>query len=125
DGIVLEMFVHAGEAVTRRLTGMLNDMLDGSNIPDSQSLGRRVDIVQRRLLRRMVGWISHSDDTWEDRGRRMELRLNAALNSYILHNWSHEIRDRKVHLIGQEHVWPALAHHAAEWLPLVCSDLNQ
>ena len=93
--------------------------------PLTESLGRRLDVVQRRMLRRMVGWISHSDDTWEDRGRRMKLRLNAALESYPMHDWSQVVRDRKWKFLGQKPSWPALARQAAEWLPPDCTDVNK
>ncbi|CAK0910569.1 unnamed protein product, partial [Prorocentrum cordatum] len=89
-----------------------------------QSLGRRLDVMQRRMLRRMVGWISRSDDTWEDHSRRVKLKLNAALNNCLLYGWSHVVRDRNSTFIWQLPSWPTLARQAAEWLPRDCSDLN-
>ena len=32
----------------------------------------RIDVTQRVMLRRMVGWTSYGDNSWEERGRRMK-----------------------------------------------------
>ena len=42
----------------------------------------RVDIVQRKMLRCMIGWVTHPDDTWEEAGRRMARRLSSALELF-------------------------------------------
>ena len=47
--------------------------------PLTKSLLHRIDVVQRAMLRRIIGWVCYNDDTWEDRGRRMAEKLRTCL----------------------------------------------
>ena len=40
--------------------------------PLTNVLNSRLDVTQRVMLRRMVGWVSFTRDTWEERGRKMK-----------------------------------------------------
>ena len=40
--------------------------------PLTETLKNRLDVTQRVMLRRMIGWVSFTGDTWEARGRRMK-----------------------------------------------------
>ena len=41
---------------------------------------KKREAVQNRMLRRIVGWVSFSGETWEETGRRMKNRLERALS---------------------------------------------
>ncbi len=47
-------------------------------VPLTDSLSNRLDVVQRVMLKRIIGWICYSEDTWEDRGRRMAEKMRKA-----------------------------------------------
>ncbi len=40
----------------------------------------KLDAVQRKMLRRIIGWIRFDDEEWETTGQRMKARLDAALH---------------------------------------------
>ena len=50
----------------------------------------RIDATQRVMLRRMVGWTSYGDTSWEERGRRMKYRLERSLATYPIEFWPAE-----------------------------------
>ena len=47
-----------------------------------------VDVIQRKMLRKIVGWHRHADETWDQTGHRMKTRLAAALEQYHVKDWS-------------------------------------
>ena len=80
---------------------------------------RRLDVVQRKMLRRMVGWVSSTeDDTWRDIGRKMKLRLERCLTAYPLTDWSALVSERKAALLASSQNWPLWTKLATEWIPL-------
>ena len=48
----------------------------------------RLDVVQRKMLREMVGWVRFDDEDWEITGQRMKARLEAALTRFPIPDWS-------------------------------------
>ena len=48
----------------------------------------KLDIAQRKMLRRMVGWVIFDDDIWENFGRRMKARFKRGLMKYPILDWS-------------------------------------
>ena len=94
--------------------------------PLTQSQMQKLDIVQRKMLRKMVGWVFDSEDTWEDAGRRMKLRLQTALNLHPIDDWSAVINKRKqalLHRIMSDGA-PRLPKLAFERSPVACSNQN-
>ena len=79
----------------------------------------RVDITQRTMLRRIVGWVSYADDSWEERGRRMAERLRRCLVLHPVKDWSERINERKVKMIESQHDWPYWTWHSYAWHPLI------
>ena len=53
----------------------------------------RLNATQRRMMRRIVGWVRFDDESWETTGRRMKHKLEAALARRPVLPWS-EVRDR-------------------------------
>ena len=52
-----------------------------------QQLGK-LDVVQRTMLRRVVGWVRVDGESWEITGSRMKRRLEAALTQHPIKDWS-------------------------------------
>ena len=48
----------------------------------------KLDAVQRKMLRRIIGWIRFDDEEWETTGQRMKARLDAALHLCPMKPWS-------------------------------------
>ena len=42
----------------------------------------KIDITQTKMLRKMVGWVHGSEESWEESRRRMKLRLETALHLF-------------------------------------------
>ena len=49
----------------------------------------KLDAVQRKMLRRIVGWVREEDEDWATTGHRMKQRLDAALVQRPVPQWSH------------------------------------
>ena len=47
----------------------------------------QLDIVQRRMLRSVVGWVRVPDEPWKDTMLRMNARVQAALQYHPIINW--------------------------------------
>ena len=86
--------------------------------PLTEGLQNRLDVVQRRMLRRMIGWVSSTGDTWEQRGSKMKLRLQRCLAIYPLMDWSTIIQQRKNKLVSCKSEWPEWTKLATEWSPI-------
>ena len=84
----------------------------------------RIDVTQRVMLRRMVGWTNYGDISWEERGRRMKYRLENALANYPIDDWSASILDRKVKAVSRMSNWPEWTRRAFEWDPYESRHLN-
>ena len=54
--------------------------------------------TQRKMMRRIVGWIRLDDESWETTGSRMKARLQAALAEQPIKPWS-EARLHRRHLL--------------------------
>jgi len=79
----------------------------------------KLDIAQRKMLRRMVGWVISDDDTWEDAGRRMKARLEGALMRYPIPDWSlqrNRNRERIMTRVAKD-LCPELVSAAITWQP--------
>ena len=93
-------------------------------VPLTHQMLNRLDIAQRTMLRRIVGWVNYADDTWEESGRRMAERLRQCLALRPVKNWSECINERKVKMIESQHEWPYWTKFAIEWSPFECAELN-
>ena len=93
--------------------------------PLTSYLLERINVTQRTMLRKMVGWICYAEDTWEDRGKRMSERLQRCLKLYPLKDWSEIVNERKAKMIERKHEWPYWTKVAVDWSPCECIDFNQ
>ena len=92
--------------------------------PLTEVLKNRLDVTQRVMFRRMIGWVSSTGDTWEERGRKMKLRLERALRNYPVEDWSLCIHSKKVSLVSRVNEMPAWTRAAFKWDPLASQHLN-
>ena len=92
-------------------------------VPLTQALQRKLDVTQRCMLRRMLGWVCYSTDTFEERGRRMQQRLERALRASPVSDWSSQIlkKEQMRNNIEQTPLWTKLA---CNWCPKICANLN-
>ncbi len=47
----------------------------------------QLNAVQRKMLRRIIGWVRYGHEEWGGTGQRMKARLHAALQLYDVHPW--------------------------------------
>ena len=64
----------------------------------TQKLKDRVDVVQRRMLRRIVGWTRLDDESWHQTGSRMKAKLVQAFKIFKFQSWSGQIQKAKMSL---------------------------
>lgn len=60
-------------------------------LPLSTILLEDIEIVQRKMLRKIVGWVRLPEETWEVTMRRMKFRVNRALQQRPVMAWSERI----------------------------------
>ena len=79
----------------------------------------KIDITQRKMLRRIVGWVRIPNELWATTMHRMNGRLQNAMRQHPVKPWSNRIADAKwkyVHRLKKmDHdKWPVLA---CRWRP--------
>ena len=81
----------------------------------------RWNIVQRRMLRSMIGWRRFTDEPWEETMRRMKRRMADALHHYPLSSWSERFHRNRwryaIHVVNNEK--NRLPFWIAQWVPLL------
>ena len=70
-----------------------------------------LDVVQRRMLRNIVGWVRNDGESWNETMRRMSSKIEAALRRYPIEDWSTQLFRRQfrlAHPVGNMvGSWPA------------------
>ena len=85
----------------------------------------KLDAVQRRMLRSIVGWCTfRTEESWEDRGRKMALRMSHAMLLHPVVGWSHLVEERKRSMKDNLSALPDLVQFAIAWDPVRWSHLN-
>ena len=92
--------------------------------PLTESLLHRIDVVQRTMLRRIIGWVCYNDDTWEERGRQMAGKLQRCLVIYPVKTWSEAVNARKVKVFECIDELPFWTRASIKWSPFDCTNLN-
>ena len=79
-----------------------------------------LDVLQRKMLRNMVGWTRREPEDWSDTMRRMRDRVEAALRQYPIENWSAQLLRRQFRMVcrfsAQNDEWPM---RISRWHPTV------
>ena len=91
----------------------------GSVLSFKKSDFSKIDIVQRRMLRNIIGWRRRAGETWETTMHFMKIRLENALKAFPVACWSDRIFGMRwkyaFHVIHNEKmVFPRLL---ADWVP--------
>ena len=79
---------------------------------------RKLDAVQRKMFRTIVGWVRHGHEQWQDTMRRMKQKVESALTLFPIADWSAQLARLQFRLVcrfskrGDE--WPM---RASKWYP--------
>ena len=92
--------------------------------PLTQSLQNRLDITQRMMLRRIIGWVCYNEDSWEERGRRMAEKMQHCLTLYPVKIWSATINERKMKAIASLSDLLFWSSMSINWNPFECVAYN-
>ena len=92
--------------------------------PLTQKDCSRLGITQRKMLRLIIGYTKHSDDTWADMYRRLKLRINAATQQTPIQNWETALSQRvhKLHDELQNDKRNRLSQRVFAWNPVDTHD---
>ena len=60
-------------------------------LPLSISSLQKIAILQRKMLRKIVGWVRVKDEPWEDTMRRMKHRVEYGLSKYRIKAWNERL----------------------------------
>ena len=88
----------------------------GSTLLTASQL-RKLDSTQHRMMRRIVGWIRFDDESWEETGRRMKMRLQQAMQKVHIPEWSTTRFNLRRNLIGKinEGRAPIILQRVYDW----------
>lgn len=92
--------------------------------PLTEKLLSRLDVVQRTIIRRMVGWIYSATESWEEIRHRMKHRVQKCSELHPILDWSETIGKRKMSLVSAINEAPLWTVSAFEWDPTECSSAN-
>ena len=62
-----------------------------ATLPLSSVSLKKIDVVQRKMLRKIVGWVRLPNETWETTMHRMKERVQSALQKYPVMQWRKRI----------------------------------
>ena len=63
-------------------------------VPLTDQLQNRLDVVQRTMLRRMIGWVCISEESFAERGHRMKEQMRKIQEKHSMESWSSLLNDR-------------------------------
>ena len=66
-----------------------------ATVPVGEAHLRKVDVLQRKMVRNIAGWVRKPDEPWEDTMRRMKQRVENASVLYSIRPWSETLLTRK------------------------------
>ena len=86
----------------------------------------RLGVIQRKMLRSIVGWVRHEDENCETTMHRMKQRLATAMDLHYVEPWEHYILRQQwryaVHAaFSEKSDWPV---RLANWNPLLVDDVS-
>ena len=89
-------------------------------LPLSKKVRNDFDIIQRKMLRSIIGWRIKSSDTYEDTMRRMKERFNMASSLYKVQSWDTRILKQQISYLVHLSTLPAThpARRLLSWNPM-------
>ena len=89
-----------------------------SSLPLTAKQVEMLDILQRKMLRRIVGWTRHAAEPWRETMLRMQSKIERAMRLHPVSDWSsqlHRLQFRMVCRLGsQVDGWPL---RVSQWHP--------
>ena len=76
-----------------------------STTPLTTECLRKLDVMQRKMLRNIVGWTHSSGESWEEKGRAMKDKLQTAISKFGLESWSATLQAQKEILCQRTNLW--------------------
>ena len=86
-------------------------------MPLTQSELTRLDVVQKKMLRSMVGWVRTPDEDWCDTMARMRDKVNNALGCYHVDNWTKQLAIRQHNFAAKLARQPGWRRTILAWCP--------
>ena len=98
-----------------------------STLPVHQVSLDKIDGTQRKMLRKIAGWVRYPTETWETTMRRMKHRATRALIQYPITDWSKRIHGMKVKMVRRIENLPLdrWEVQSSKWLPANVHDDSQ
>ena len=93
-------------------------------VPLTDQLQNRLDVVQRTMLRRMIGWVCISEESFAERGHRMKEQMRKIQEKHSMESWSSLIHTRKAKLNDRLHECPYWCKQIVERHPYLNRHLN-
>ena len=93
-------------------------------LPLQASFIEQLDVVQRKMMRKIVGWVRVPEEPWEDTMRRMKGRVDNALGQSKLKTWSLRLAEIQWKFVARLKQLPAISwpSQAAFWQPQLIDD---
>ena len=76
------------------------------------------------MIRKMIGWVSSTGDSWEIIGHQMKVKLGRCLELYPMDDWSDTVRIREEKIMSSMNEMPFWTRSTYEWDPVECSSAN-
>ena len=73
-----------------------------------------INVLQRKMLRSIVGWVRVNGEDWSDTMRRMNHRVSVALELFPIPPWTEQLAKRQFQFpakIASEQSWSSIAGH--------------
>ena len=73
-----------------------------------------INVLQRKMLRSIVGWVRVNGEDWSETMRRMNHRLSVALELFPIPTWTEQLAKRQFQFaakIASEQSWSSIAGH--------------
>ena len=95
-------------------------------LPLHASSMEKLNIVQRKMVRKIVGWVRLPEEPWENTMRRMGTRVNRVVGQSKMREWSTRLLDTQWKFVGRLKMLPTTSwpSRAAFWQPLEIDDLS-
>ena len=98
-----------------------------STLPILQSNMEKILVCQRKMLRKIVGWIWHPGDEWEVVMHNMKIKVQNAMRQYFVKPWDERIQSMRVKYFSRlagmgDERWGKLS---LDWEPKKVNDFSQ
>ena len=73
-----------------------------------------INVLRRKMLRSIVGWVRVNGEDWSETMRRMSHRLSVALELFPIPPWTEQLAKRQFQFaakIASEQSWSSIAGH--------------